>query len=302
MGKLLEGKVAVVTGSGRGIGRGEAIALAAAGAKVVVNDAGVATDGTGAAKTPADEVVSEIKNAGGIAVASYGNVATMEGAQEIIKAAIDAFGAIHILVNNAGILRDRMIHNMTPEEWDAVMKVHLYGHFYCTRAAVPLMREQKWGRIINTSSTSGLGSLGQANYSAAKEGIVGLTRTVALDVGRYGITCNALRPGAATRMTLSDEVKAKLVRTGQTEMLKYLETMHPDDVAPLVVYLASDKAANINGCVFKVWGGEIGIYPHPEAAKTIIKEGRWTIDELLRVMPNTVAQGLVNPAPPQPSK
>jgi len=300
VGKLLEGKVAVVTGAGRGIGRGEALALAAEGAKVVVNDLGTATDGSGGATTHADEVVKEIKKQGGAAVANYDNVAAWESGEQIIKTAIDNFGAIHILVNNAGNLRDRMVHNMTEEEWDAVIKVHLYGHFYCTRAAAPYMRQQGWGRIINTSSISGLGSMGQSNYSAAKEGVLGFTRTVARELGRYGVTCNAIRPSAGTRMTLTPEVKANLERQGQLEMLKYLESLAPEAVAPLVVYLCTDQAANINGCTLKVMGGEVGIYPEPETIRNIYKEGTWTVGELMRVMPMTIEAGLVNPAPPKP--
>ncbi len=300
MGKLLEGKVAVVTGAGRGIGRGEALALAAAGAKVVVNDLGGRADGVGGSAAPADQVVKEIKEQGGVAVANYDTVATMQGGERIIKTALDNFGAIHILVNNAGILRDRMFHNMTEEEWDAVIKIHLYGHFYCARAAAPHMRQQGWGRIINTSSTSGLGWVGQANYSAAKEGIVGFTRTVARDLGRYGVTCNALRPSAGTRMTLTPEVRAAMQKAGQLDLLKELESLLPEDVAPLVVYLASEHSAHINGCVLRVVGGEVGIYPEPEPVKSILKQGRWTVEELVQFMPKSIEVGLVNPAPPKP--
>ena len=173
MGQRLKGKVAIVTGAGRGLGRAEALLLASEGAKLVVNDLGGARDGAGGAHSPADTVVKEIKDKGGEAVANYDSVATAEGGENIIKAATSAFGRLDILVNNAGILRDRMIFNMTPEEWDLVMKVHLYGTFNCTRPACVVMKQQKSGRIINTSSESGLGAVGQANYSAAKEGIVG---------------------------------------------------------------------------------------------------------------------------------
>ena len=207
MGNRLKDRVAVVTGAGRGIGRAEALALAAEGAKLVVNDLGVATDGSGSSQTPAEEVCQEIRKMGGEAYPNYDSVATQEGGENIIKTAIDKFGKIDILVNNAGILRDRMLFNMAEEEWDIIMKVHLYGTFHCTRPASVYMRQQRWGRIINTSSISGLGNVGQANYSAAKEGIVGFTRTAALDLGKYGITVNAIRPNAATRMTLTDDVK-----------------------------------------------------------------------------------------------
>ncbi|MFQ5925792.1 MAG: SDR family NAD(P)-dependent oxidoreductase, partial [Dehalococcoidia bacterium] len=212
MGDRLKGKVAVVTGAGRGIGRAEALLLAEEGAKVVVNDLGGAPDGSGEATSPADEVVKEIKDRRGEAVANYDSVATPEGGENIIKTAIDTFGRLDILINNAGILRDRMVFNMSPEEWDAVIKVHLYGHFNCTRPACVIFRQQRSGRIINTSSEAGLGNMGQANYSAAKEGIVGFTRTVARDMGRYGVTCNAIRPIAATRLTVTPELQAALER------------------------------------------------------------------------------------------
>ncbi|HIE17809.1 MAG TPA: SDR family oxidoreductase [Dehalococcoidia bacterium] len=310
MAKRLDGKVAVVTGAGRGIGRAEALALAVEGAKVVVNDLGGAGNGTGASTSPADEVVEEIKRLGGKAVANYDSVATPEGGENIIKAAIDNFGRIDILVNNAGILRDRMIFNMTPEEWDLVIKVHLYGHFYCTRPACVYFRQQRSGRIINTSSTAGLGNMGQANYSAAKEGIVGFTRTVARDMGRYGVTCNAIRPNAGTRLTLTPELKAAWEKakaqglrpaTGSVT-IDELEKMTPEMIAPLVVYLASDEAANINGCTFWIGGGRIGIYSEPEIRTSIIKDGTWTLEELVDVIPRTLARGLVNPSPPQPPK
>jgi NAD(P)-dependent dehydrogenase (short-subunit alcohol dehydrogenase family) len=308
MAKRLEGKVAVVTGAGRGIGRGEALALAAEGAKVVVNDLGGAGDGTGTSKTPAEEVVQEIKKLGGEAVANYDSVATPEGGENIIKAAIGNFGRIDILVNNAGILRDRMIFNMSEEEWDLVMKVHLYGHFHCTKPACVCFRQQRNGRIINTSSTSGLGNMGQANYSAAKEGIVGFTRTVARDMGKYGVTCNAIRPSAGTRLTLTPELRAAWEKakaqglrpvTGSIT-LDEVEQMTPEMIAPLVVYLATDEAANINGYTFWVGGGRIGIYSEPEVRSSIIKDGIWTVSELIDIMPRTLTRGLVNPASPQP--
>ncbi len=296
MAKRLEGRVAVVTGAGRGIGRGEALALASEGAKVVVNDLGGAVDGTGASTSPADSVVAEIKKMGGEAVANYDSVATMQGAENIIKTAIDKFGRIDILVNNAGILRDRMLFNMTEEDWDLVLKVHLYGHFYTIRAASRCFRQQRYGRIINTSSVAGLyaTTYGQANYGAAKEGIVGLTRKVARDMGRYGVTCNCIRPSAGTRLTLSDEMK-----TARPESVARFESLKPEDIAPLVVWLASDDAANVNGRVFYVETGRIGLYSEPVLEKQLVKVGAWTIDELFMFMPSTLAKDLVNPDPPQ---
>jgi len=308
MGKRLAGKVAVVTGSGRGIGRAEALALAAEGAKVVVNDLGSASDGSGASHSPADEVVAEIKKLGNDAVANYDSVATPEGGENIIKTAIDKFGRLDILVNNAGILRDRMVFNMSEEEWELVMKVHLYGTFHCTKPACVIFRQQKSGRIINTSSIAGLGNMGQANYSAAKEGIVGFTRTVARDMGKYGVTCNAIRPNAGTRMTLSPELKAaweKQKATGAAtgidgSIVEMLEKATPDMIAPLVVYLATDEAANVNGYTFFVGGGVIGIYSEPQVTTQIEKPGVWTLDELLDIMPKKITAGQVNPAPPKP--
>ena len=303
MGDRLKGRVAVVTGAGRGIGRGIAIALAVEGAKVVVNDLGGAPDGTGGSKSPADEVVAEIKKVGSEAVANYDSVATAEGGENIVKTAIDTFGKIDILVNNAGILRDRMLFNMAPEEWDAVIKVHLYGHYNCTKPAAVLMRQQRSGRIINMSSSSGLGNAGQANYSAAKEGIIGFTRTVARDLGRYGVTCNAIRPEAGTRMTMSDDVKQRWERAGQLDSyVQRMGQMRPEDIGPLVVWLASDDAAHVNGRTFRVQTGRIALYSELVEEKAILKEGGWTIDELFKYMPNSLARDLVNPAPPEPPK
>ena len=296
MAKRLAGKVAIVTGAGRGIGRGEALALAAEGAKVVVNDLGGAVDGAGASTSPAEEVVVEIKKLGGEAVANYDSVVTMKGGENIVKTAIDNFGKLDILVNNAGILRDRMLFNMGEEDWDLVLKVHLYGHFYTIRAVSSLFRQQRHGRIINTSSVAGLNATtyGQANYGAAKEGIVGLTRKVARDMGRYGVTCNCIRPNAGTRLTLSDEMK----KTRPDAMARF-EQMKPEDIAPLVVWLASDDAANVNGRTFYVERGRIGLYSEPVLEKQLVKVGGWTIDELFMFMPVAMTKDLVNPDPPQ---
>jgi len=301
MAKRLEGKVAVVTGAGRGIGRGEALALAAEGAKVVVNDLGVARDGGGTSSEPSDEVVQEIKKLGGESVANYDSVITPEGGENIIKTAIDKFGRLDILVNNAGFLRDRMIFNMSEDDWDAVIKVHLYGHFHCIKPACIFFRQQKSGRIINTSSSAGLGSLGQANYAAAKEGIVGLTRTVALDMNKYGVTCNVIRPGAKTRMTFTPEIVAAWEKTKAQGLAstapspEELSSFLPEMVSPLVVYLATDEASNINGCSFDVHGGTIGIYSEPDVARSIHKQGMWTLDELLDIIPKTLTRGFARP-------
>ena len=313
----LDGKVAIVTGAGRGIGRGEALLLAQEGAKVVVNDLGGSPAGEGEDQSPADKVVAEIAVAGGEAVASYDSVATMEGGASIVQSALDAFGRLDILVNNAGILRDRMVFNMSEEEWDTVVDVHLKGHFTTTRHASIVFRQQRSGRIVNTSSESGLGNMGQANYAAAKEGIVGLTRTCALDLGRYGVTVNAIRPRAGTRLTLSPELRAAMQRarasrrsgesgsgeeTGAEQAVSQLDALAPEMVAPLVVYLCTDAAANVNGRDFVVGGDEVSLMSLPVKAATIHREGGWDLPSLERVFPRAIGACLTNPAPPQPPR
>ena len=307
MGELLKGKVAVVTGAGNGLGRAEAIAMAAQGASVVINDLGTTSDGKGMDKGPAEKVVDEIKKAGGTAVPNYASVATVEGAESIIKTAVDSFGRLDILVNNAGFNRDRMIYNIPDEDWDAVLQVNLSGTFYCTRAACRVMRQQNYGRIISTSSHAGLGNMGQSIYSAAKEGIVGLTRTVARDMGRYGVTCNVIRPVSGTRGFI-EMVKEKGLRDAWVKMWgaelaerrlkQMLELNQPEDVAALVVYLATDKADNVNGCVFEVWHGHVGIYADPPPVEQVLwKDGSWTPEELAETMPSTLTKDKVHDLP-----
>ncbi len=295
----LEGRVAIVTGAGRGIGREEALGLAAQGAAVVVNDAGVNQDGSGHDNGPADQVVEEVKRMGGQAVADYGNVSSFDAGEAMVQTAIDAFGRLDILVNNAGILRDRMVFNMSEQEWDDVIAVHLKGHFTVTRHACVLFRQQRSGRIIGTSSPSGLGNMGQANYSAAKEGIVGLIRTVARDMGKYGVTANAVRPIAATRLTVNEEMmaarqKAKAAGIDRPKA-DDITSLDPVAVANLVTYLAIDEAQNFNGRVFLVRGRQIGLYPEPEPIRNIFAPGAvWSVDELAEAVPNTLGQGVVN--------
>ena len=309
----LEGKVAIVTGAGRGIGRGEALLLASEGARVIVNDFGGSKEGEGGDQSPADEVVTGIKKMGGDAAANYGNVVSVEDGEAMVKQALDTFGRLDILVNNAGILRDRMIFNITEAEWDAVIAVHLKGHFTVTRPASMVFRQQRSGRFVNTSSESGLGNMGQANYAAAKEGITGMTRTLARDLGKYGVTANALRPRAATRLTVSPEMAAARERREQAaaagiatdapdssaeQTLGGIGAMAPELVAPLVVYLCTDKAANINGRDFMVGGNEISLMTIPTPERTIFREGGFTVDILDRIFASTLGAGVVNPQPP----
>ncbi len=306
MGEWLKGKVAVVTGAGGGLGRAVCIELASHGAKVVVNDLGGALDGSGSSTTPAQKVCDEIKKAGGDAVPNYDSVASMTGGERIVKTALDAFGRVDILVTCAGILRDRMVFNMTEKEWDDVIAVHLKGTFACAKAASIVMRQQRSGRIITFTSTSGLyGNAGQANYASAKSAIAGFTKVAALDVGRYGITVNSVAPMAATRMTMTEEYrKARALRAqrgikreGFGAVEPQLDEMTPEEVAPVVAYLASDMAAHINGQVIFVGGPTIAWVAPPRVQKAIYKQGRWTVDELIEVVPNVLTKGIVNPAP-----
>ena len=277
---VLDGKVAVITGAGRGIGRGEALLFASEGARAVVNDVGAAWDGTGADDRPASLVVDEIAAAGGEAVAHHEDISEEAGAASLVAQAIDAFGRLDVAVNNAGILRDRMVFNMPVEDWDAVIKVHLRGHFLVTRAACAHWRErskageQVSGRIVNTSSTSGiLGMAGQSNYGAAKAGIAALTQIVAMEMARYGVTVNAIAPGARTRMT-ENTFGQLTVPEGQFDALA------PENVAPMVAYLSSDAAAHITGQVFGVTGGLVQLYQGWTPVSQIEKAERWEVAEL----------------------
>ncbi len=303
MPNLLENKVAIVTGSGRGVGRGVAHQMAAEGAKVVVVDPGVNIDGSGFDQSIAEQVVSEIREAGGEAVACTESVVSMEGGENIIQTAIDQYGKLDIVVTCAGILRDRMIFNMSEQEWDDVIAVHLKGTFTIVKHACILFRQQRSGRVITFSSTSGLyGNSGQANYGAAKDGIAGFTRVVARDMGRYGVTANSIAPSAQTRMIVSvpDEARDLRAARGMTGGNVGGLRGEPDDVAPFTAWLASDESAQVNGHVFYVTAGLVSLLNEPEPVRTMHKDGRWTVEEIINVFPATLGVELHNPAPAPP--
>ncbi len=295
--RLLDGKTALVTGAGRGIGRGIAIALAAAGAKVVVNDLGTSLSGEGADQSAAAKVAREITEAGGVALFNTDSVADFARATAMVKQATDAWGRLDILINVAGILRDRMIFNMTEEEWDAVIAVHLKGTFNTIRAASVVMRERKWGRIVSMSSVSGLGAPGQPNYAAAKAGILGLTWSTANALARYNVTTNAILPSGATRMIDSTPRGQQFFEeTGKWPSEAAVGTERdPDNVAPLVVYLASDAAAGVNGQAFHSFGYGYTLLAQPQAVRRLEADGRLTPEELIQLVPKTLGEHLTPP-------
>ena len=315
MGNLLEGKVIAMTGAGRGIGRECALLAASEGARVVVNDPGVNPDGSGTDSSPAAQVVEEIKKAGGEATANFADVSTMEGGESVVRTALDTWGRLDGLINLAAILRDRMIFNLNEDEWDDVIRVDLKGHFTTIKPASVLMRQQRYGRIVNYSSVSGLqGNSGQANYGAAKAGVAGLTRVAARDLGRYGVTVNCIAPGASTRLTATVPQASRELRAARgiagaggaapapatNQAAQQAASMRgPEMVAPMTVYLLLDEAWNINGRIFQVAGGHVGLlqdmYP---PFKNIYKHGLWTLDELRMLVPQQLMAGVVNPAPP----
>jgi NAD(P)-dependent dehydrogenase (short-subunit alcohol dehydrogenase family) len=295
MNGLVEGRVVVVTGAGRGIGRAHALAFAAEGARVVVNDLGAALDGRGGEAGPAQEVVDEIRAAGGEAVANTDDVASWEGAASLVSTAVEAFGGLDVLVNNAGFLRDRMLVNLAEDEWDAVVRVHLKGHFAPLRHAAGYWRgEAKAGRtrvarVINTSSGAGLlGSVGQGNYSAAKAGILGLTTVAAAEFGRYGVTVNAIAPAARTRMT---ETTFDMAAPDDG-----FDAMAPENVSPLVVWLGSAESSSVTGRVFEVDGGRVGLADGWRPGPQRDKGARWAPAELGPVVAELLAEA-VDPEP-----
>jgi NAD(P)-dependent dehydrogenase (short-subunit alcohol dehydrogenase family) len=288
---VLEGKVAIVTGAGRGIGREHALALAGAGAKVVVNDLGGSLSGEGTDRRPAEEVAKEIRSAGGEAVADYENVADFAGAERLVRHALDAFGGLDVLLNNAGILRDRMLVNMTEQEWDAVINVHLKGHFAPTRHAAAYWRERSKagdpvrGRVINTSSPSGVfGNVGQANYGAAKGAIAAFTLIAAQELARYGATVNCLAPNARTRMT--EQTFGELPPPAEGS-----DPLDPGNIPPIAVALCADEAQEITGQCFFVYGGAVNVLRPWDAGELIATDGRWRAADFLAELKDRFPEG-----------
>ena len=285
----LEGRVAIITGAGRGIGREHALLFAAEGAKVVVNDLGGAVDGSGDDRTAAEQVVDEIRSFGGVAMANGDDIASVEGAQHLVDATVAEFGDLHALVNNAGILRDKMLVNMSEEDWDSVIHVHLKGHFLPTRFAAAYWREQvKQGRelkasVVNTSSTSGLlGNPGQTNYGAAKAGIAAFTVIAAQELTRYGVRVNAIAPAARTRMTEQTPGLGDIVKAPNDPGA--FDVWNPANVSPLVAYLATEGCP-LTGRVLFVQGGQVRVFQPWTMTATLEKDDRWTVDQLAKELP-----------------
>lgn len=291
--QICAGRIVIVTGAGRGIGRAHALAFAAAGARVVVNDLGSALDGAATGETPAEQVVAEIEALGGEAVANGDDIADWDGARNLIRQAVDTFGGLDVLVNNAGFVRDRMLVNLGEDEWDAVIRVHLKGHFATMRHAIEYWRgESKAGRpvdarIINTSSGAGLqGSVGQSNYGAAKAGIASLTITAAAEFARYGVTVNAIAPSARTRMT--ESVFAATMATPEDGF----DAMAPENVSPIVVWLGSPQSAAVTGRMFEVEGGKVALADGWRHGTAVDRGARWNPAELGPVVADLIAESV----------
>lgn len=285
---LLDGKVAIVTGAGQGLGRVEALELARHGASVVVNDLGSAADGTGASEAPARSVVNEIEALGGKAVAAFGDVASWDDAESIVRTAVETFGDLHVLVNNAGFSRDGMLVKMTEEQFDSVLRVHVKGHFCMIRHAMGHWREKSkatggaplYGRLVSTASDAFLmGNLGQPNYAAAKAGVTFLTLSAARECQRFGATANVVLPRARTRMTESGPWGAIFKKPEQG-----FDTFAPEHVAPVVAWLASPHAAHVSGNLIQVWGKHMRVFERPRAALDHENEKEWTVDEVQKVL------------------
>lgn len=289
--KLLAGKVVVVTGAGRGVGREIAVCLAAEGASVIVNDLGAALDGSGTDLTPAQEVVDTIRAAGGQAETNGASVAEYSGAEAMIGQAIDSFGRIDGVVHSAGILRDTIFHKMEPDMFEAVLRVHLFGAFNVSRAAAPHFRAQNGGALVHMTSTSGLiGAIGQANYAAAKMGIVGLSRSIALDMQRFNVRSNCIAPHAFSRMI--ETIPGKTPEDTEREMEKRRRTTRADQIAPLAAFLCSDAAASISGQIFGARGNEVYLYNQPRPIRTLHRADGWTVDKLAETLPDALRASL----------
>ena len=293
---ILKGKTAIVTGAGGGIGSGISELLAKQGASVVVNDAGSNLDGTGKSKKTADVVVQKILKSGGIASANYDSIDEFKSASHIVKQALDEFGGIDIICHTAGILRDRMIFNMTEEEWDRVLEVHLHGAFNIMKSALPEMIKNRYGRIALLASISGLRSYGQANYASAKEAMVGIARSSSMELTKYGITVNAIYPGGYTRMMASIPSSSKDIKQELSGVAKVLgstmpeESLDPYNNAAKIVYLCTEQASNISGQVIETTGWDMSLYSQRLPARHIYSDKHWSLEQLESIIPAALAK------------